>query len=142
MRHKLVCESLLEYTKVSGGDSRNVALNLIKRYKDVISNKLRQSIAETSDNFASLPYEGYFDREFDGIQVKVADDEFARSVLYDGYFIIDAKIIGQHEDDEYIFETQSLGIYFTVPKGDDVAEFYDKDELTETGTFITFAVHL
>lgn len=142
MRHKLVCESLLEYTKVSGGSSRNVALNIIKRYKSVIEEQIKKNISDTTENFTSLPYEEYFDREFDGIQIKVQEDEFSKGVLYDGYFIIDAKILGYNESGGYVFETQSLGIYFSVPNGDDVAEFYDKDELTETGTFITFSVNI
>lgn len=140
MKDRLVCESLLEFSTVSGGDSKTVALNIIKRFRDNIVSAIKKNIIETTDGLKSLPYEEYFDRKLESMQVSVENDSYAKSILQDNSFIIDVKISGFKNDKEYVFETSAIGIYFTVPSGSDVAEFFDKDELTETGAFITFSM--
>lgn len=138
---KLISESLMEYSLASGGDSREVSLNIIKRFKDVITSSINKYILKTTDDLKTLKFENDFDREIDGITVKINNDAYAGSIIKDGIFILDVKLSGTNDGDRCIIDVDSMGIYFKVPNGSEVAEFFDKDELTTSNAFITFPLN-
>lgn len=131
----------MEYSLASGGDSREVSLNIIKRFKDVITSSINKYILKTTDDLKTLKFENDFDREIDGITVKINNDAYAGSIIKDGIFILDVKLSGTNDGDRCIIDVDSMGIYFKVPNGSEVAEFFDKDELTTSNAFITFPLN-
>lgn len=134
-KKKIVHESLLEYTQYNNESDRETPINLLKTNMGGVVNALKTALTSIVRSDSTILMSNNFNRVIDDLVIRVND----KTIIKGDYFYIDVKIVGNKiGDNTYNIDTDSIGVYYISNNGEEVAEFYDKDELTQTNAFITF----